>query len=209
MRWGRWAGCMGIICSRSDDVLDLSSFCFLPFTPKLMIRKEGVQVASFLKSLTLEGEKKEKEGILGSIVAVLTCNNTDLRRGYGKSPLGFRGMVLDFLYRYLRSKSPVSVLPSAHVPIAKPKKESPPLYHPLNPSPKTRASTNFPLSEKTRQGFGSAMSFAIDDAHLNGKREALRARCGVVGLLFDHQSSAGRVPELWVCEICTAQSDQG
>ncbi len=51
---------MGIICSRSDGVLDLLSFRFLPFAPKLMIRKEGVQVASFLKSLTLEGEKTEK-----------------------------------------------------------------------------------------------------------------------------------------------------
>ncbi len=51
---------MGIICSRSDDVLDLSSFCFLPFTPKLMIRKEGVQVASFLTSLTLGGRKRKK-----------------------------------------------------------------------------------------------------------------------------------------------------
>ncbi len=63
---------MGIICSRSDGVLDLSSFCFLPFAPKPH-DKEGVQVASFLKSLTLEGEKKEKGGILGSIVAVFTC----------------------------------------------------------------------------------------------------------------------------------------
>ena len=31
---------MGIICSRSDGVLDLASFRFFLFAPKLMIRRE-------------------------------------------------------------------------------------------------------------------------------------------------------------------------
>jgi len=70
-------------------------------------------VASFSQKLDSGGGEKGKGAILGSIVAVLTCNNTNLRRGYGKSPLDSRGMLLGFLYRYLSSKSPVSVLPSA------------------------------------------------------------------------------------------------